>query len=362
MQPKVSVVIPVYNQERYVEECLAGVLSQDLGEIEVFCIDDGSTDSSLDILESFERRDDRVKVVSQANQGVSAARNLGIAQALGDFLIFLDPDDYYPADDILRKLYSAAVENNALISAGSFSIYDEGKDEVITDFSGLLSGYTFSEEGFVRYQDYQFDYGFMRFMFKAEFLRKGNHYFPPYVRFQDPPFLVNSLIDAKGFYAIPDVVYRYRLGHQLIEWSRERQLALLAGLADILKASAAHDLSRLHALALRRLEEEYGGVFYWAIRDITVFKALVYVNSLINVDMLPEEYRSCEEKGSLWERLYLIKPLSQQVDNAAKWIQDISDLQGAVLAERGDKENTRKELDDLKANPLVRLALKLRRS
>lgn len=361
MQPKVSVVIPVYNQELYIQDCLTKVLSQDLREIEVLCVDDGSTDRSPDILRRFAHKDDRVRVISQPNQGVSAARNLGINQALGEYLIFLDPDDYYPENDILQKLYCAAAENGALVSAGSFSILDEDKDEVVTEFSGLLKGYTFETEGFVSYQEYQFDYGFMRFMYNADFLRRGHHFFPPYIRFQDPPFLVDALIDAEKFYAIPDVVYRYRLGHQSIDWCQERQLALLAGLSDILKASASHGLANLHLLALRRLEEEYGGVFYWAIKDVAVFSSLVYANSLIDVNLLPEGYWSCGQAESSCGTPYLIKPLRQQVKNAEKWLRDISDLQGAVIAERTDKENAWKELDDLKARPLVKAALKFSR-
>ena len=95
MEPKVSVIIPVYNVEKYLGPCLDSILGQTLNNIEVICVDDGSTDRSLDILREYEKRDARVKVLTQPNTNAGAARNKGIQQARGEYLSFLDSDDHF---------------------------------------------------------------------------------------------------------------------------------------------------------------------------------------------------------------------------------------------------------------------------
>ena len=95
MEPKVSVIIPVYNVEKYLGPCLDSILGQTLNNIEVICVDDGSTDRSLEILREYEKRDARVKVLTQPNTNAGAARNKGIQQARGEYLSFLDSDDHF---------------------------------------------------------------------------------------------------------------------------------------------------------------------------------------------------------------------------------------------------------------------------
>ncbi|MBR6099633.1 glycosyltransferase family 2 protein [bacterium] len=92
---KVSVIIPVYNVENYLRKCLDSVVNQTLQDIEIICINDGSTDNSLQILNEYAQKDNRIIVINKENQGVSAARNDGIEKAGGEFIMFLDSDDYF---------------------------------------------------------------------------------------------------------------------------------------------------------------------------------------------------------------------------------------------------------------------------
>ena len=103
----VSVIIPVYNAEKYLYQCLDSIINQTLKEIEIICVDDGSTDGSLDILRQFENRDSRVKVLTQQNQYAGVARNHGMALAKGAYYSFLDADDYFESD-MLEKMYIPA--------------------------------------------------------------------------------------------------------------------------------------------------------------------------------------------------------------------------------------------------------------
>ena len=96
--PLVSVVIPVYNVEKYLNQCLDSVISQTLTDIEIICVNDSSTDGSLNILEEYAKRDERIKVVTQPNGGAGAARNRGLSMASGKYLSFLDSDDFFEPD------------------------------------------------------------------------------------------------------------------------------------------------------------------------------------------------------------------------------------------------------------------------
>jgi glycosyltransferase involved in cell wall biosynthesis len=109
---KVSVVIPVYNVEDYLRQCIESVLKQTLKDIEIICVDDGSTDSSLSILEEYASQDNRIKIIKQANGGAGAARNNGLRNATGDYLSFLDSDDFFEPD-MLEEAYNKAEKYKA---------------------------------------------------------------------------------------------------------------------------------------------------------------------------------------------------------------------------------------------------------
>ena len=105
INPKLSIILPVYNVERYLGQCLDSILALPLTEIEVICVNDGSLDNCGEILKSYAQKDSRVKVITQKNAGLSAARNAGLEQANGEFVLFIDSDDYILYEPFL-ELYS----------------------------------------------------------------------------------------------------------------------------------------------------------------------------------------------------------------------------------------------------------------
>lgn len=109
---KVSVIIPVYNVENYLRESLDCVVNQTLKEIEIICVDDGSTDKSFDILEEYAQKDSRIKILQQQNQFAGVARNNGLKVATGEYVIFLDSDDIFDLT-MLEKMYNRAIETSA---------------------------------------------------------------------------------------------------------------------------------------------------------------------------------------------------------------------------------------------------------
>ena len=89
-----SIIVPIYNVEKYLPKCLDSLIGQTYSNIEIICINDGSTDNSLEVLENYEKKDNRIKIINQKNQGVSVARNVGIKSATGNYILFVDADDW----------------------------------------------------------------------------------------------------------------------------------------------------------------------------------------------------------------------------------------------------------------------------
>jgi glycosyltransferase involved in cell wall biosynthesis len=285
---KISVIIPVYNRGEFLNQCLDTVESQSLKEIEIICIDDGSTDNSLEIIKKHAEKDRRIKVISQDNIGVGLTRNKGIEESNSEFICFMDPDDYYPSNDVLEVLYSAAKQNGALIAGGSWS--EDCKGEIKTEFTGIYSKYVFEEDGFVDYDDYQFDYGYHRFIYNRKMIIKNNVYFPPYRRFQDPPFFVKAMIIAGSFYAVKKQSYRYRFGHQNIEWEKSELCeGLIRGLIDNLHLSSNNNLAILHKITVDRINNDYSSVLINAVRGeegTELLDLLRYANECVNWKLL----------------------------------------------------------------------------
>ena len=106
--PKISVIVPVYNVEKYLRECLDSIVNQTLQDIEIICINDGSTDGSAVILEEYAAKDKRIKILNQENKGAGEARNAGINSAQGKYLAFIDGDDFY-CTDFCEKMHNKAL-------------------------------------------------------------------------------------------------------------------------------------------------------------------------------------------------------------------------------------------------------------
>lgn len=125
---KVSVIIPIYNMEQYIHECMDSVCSQTIySDIEIICIDDGSTDKTLELLERYQRKFNNIIILTQKNNGAGAARNLGLVMAKGEFVHFMDADDSYYSKNALENLYLTAKREDVVVCGGSMLLYSEGR-------------------------------------------------------------------------------------------------------------------------------------------------------------------------------------------------------------------------------------------
>lgn len=143
--PKVSIVVPIYNVEKYLHQCLDSVVNQTLKDIEIICVDDGSTDSSPAIIQEYIEKDSRVKVITKPNSGYGNSMNRGFDMAEGEYIGIVESDDYVEPD-MFEKLYAAASENKLDVVKSGFYFYysvPEERNEIYEIVSKARAGVTF---------------------------------------------------------------------------------------------------------------------------------------------------------------------------------------------------------------------------
>jgi len=195
----ISIIIPVYNSEKTISLCLNSVIKQSIKNIEIICIDDGSTDKSLKILKEFKNLDNRIKLIHQKNQGSGVARNIGIKNSKGLFIAFIDSDDVYPNNFILELMFNKAIENNALICGGGIAFFHIYKNKIKLIKNNNIE---FKNNEIIDYFNYQYDWFYQRFIYNKNFIKKNKLYFPKYLRYQDPPFFISLLLNILLIYSI----------------------------------------------------------------------------------------------------------------------------------------------------------------
>jgi hypothetical protein len=171
----------------------------------------------------------------------------------------MDSDDKYPNQFVLEHLYEAAEKNEVNIAGGEFSsFYSNGKFVPTTDYdNNLLSGYLFNQSGIIEYMDYQFDYGYHRFIYNRDFLIYNNINFPNLIRYQDPPFMVKAFTLAEKFYALDEITYCYRISHKTMDWTEKKVYDLLCGIRMNMEWADSYGFDELYDLSVRRMVYEY---------------------------------------------------------------------------------------------------------
>lgn len=200
---KISVVVPVYNTAKYLNKCLDSLTAQTLSDIEIICVNDGSTDDSLKILKEYEAKDARLKLIDlPENKGVSVARNKGIDAASGEYLGFVDADDSV-APDFYEKLYQKAIETGAPVVKGNiYYVGDEYKTPELSDF--------YNQNALIKTNKAYFLYGFTSAIYKTETVKKNKIYFPEGItHFEDPYFSVKASIVFDRVEFADDAKYLY---------------------------------------------------------------------------------------------------------------------------------------------------------
>lgn len=212
---KISVIVPIYNVEKYLEQCLESIINQTLKDIEIICINDGSTDNSLNILNKYATKDKRIKIINQENKGLGATRNVGIKLAKGEYISFIDSDDFLELTTY-EETYKISKENNLDFLMFRLINYDDEKDEYYTsnyyDMSKIAN--TVGDEIF-NYKDlgdeiFSIAVSACNKLYNREFIMKNNFKFPENTAFEDNPFFWNVFLNSKRVFFYKKHLYKRR--------------------------------------------------------------------------------------------------------------------------------------------------------
>lgn len=248
--PFISIIMPVYNGETYLEQAINSALNQSLKNIELICIDDGSEDSSLDILRRIKTEDERVQVISQKNSGAGRARNAGLKIARGAYIAFLDSDDFYPDDTCLENIYHLALLHQSKIAGGSLLFLNKG---IISKAATGDADFTFLDTGVIKYKDFQQAYYYQRFIYSRDMLIQSGIVFPEYRRFQDVVFFVNTMVEAEEFLSTDMPTYVYRVSNNYASLSDTQIDDMLRGYIDVLTIAKKKNLRKLFSFLSERI-------------------------------------------------------------------------------------------------------------
>lgn len=224
--PKVSVIIPVYNAQQYICQCLDSLLNQTLEDIEIICVDDESTDDTGNILLNYAEKDNRIKVIQQPNGGAGAARNTGMKYAGGKYLSILDSDDFY-RPQMLEKAYLQAERDNADIvvyrcdnfnhSTGKYTTNNYSVNKSLLPDHMPFAGIDVEKDIFKLFVGWSWDK-----LFKTEFVMENKLLFQEQRTTNDMLFVFSAIVKAERIAVIDDVLVHHREAEGTLSVTRER--------------------------------------------------------------------------------------------------------------------------------------------
>ena len=283
---KVSIIIPVYNPGELLNKCLDSASNQTLRDIEIICIDDESSDGSLDILNKYAENDYRFKVLTQSNSGAGIARNKGLEYAIGEYIVFLDSDDYIELD-MCEFLYNHAKNLDSDLVLFNNRWYME--DNATRDFIHFDS---FDED----YKTFVFDYHFIHNkvlsgffgviwtkFYKRSFLTTNEIVFPSHKLYNDLEFHIKSVLLAERIVYCPKIFYHYnKSGHPSLQTKyvgKKEAIVfydVMVGIRDFLIEKSFMDEFRIDFLnftfrhfntKIKEMDENFKNEFFLKIKD-----------------------------------------------------------------------------------------------
>lgn len=212
INPLVSIVIPVYNVEQFLVQCIESVLNQSYANLQIILVDDGSTDSSSEICDSFKIKDNRILVIHQKNKGLSSARNASYSSIRGEFVLFLDSDDFIEKDTIEKLIYIQRKTKADIVISNYFYSYDDYEKKAEQDEEELTSDVALFKliEGKIK----NFAWGKL---IKKEIVL--NHLFPEGKLFEDYYWTHLVILDSKIIYLTSSSFVHYRQRSDSISYS-----------------------------------------------------------------------------------------------------------------------------------------------
>ena len=322
---KLSYIIPVYNVEKYIKECVDSILAQTFDDYEIILVDDASPDNCPRICDEYaERYPDIIKVIHKINAGPAAARNDGLKIASGDYIWFFDSDDVFTGDGV-GEIYETALNNNVDILQMSFMSFHDGKDDAYKTDSVFEYGKVIGHKELMKYvassnTDRSVIFAW-RNIYKRAFLNDMGILFDPSLRMlEDPPFNTLAFLKAEKFSAADIPVYSYRIRRDSLQRKKYvENYDIVMGKQWSLKLKYYNDYSDNDSLFYRDIAE------FTIKTNLPVLLSNVYSNNVEgkygllkrigNSEMLRksfEDYDINEFKSKSldwWETLFIKKKL-----------------------------------------------------
>ena len=339
---KVSVIIPCYNSERFLEECLDSILGQTLQEIEVICVDDGSTDGTMGILHRYAEKDKRIQILVQQNQYAGVARNNGMAVATGKYLSFLDSDDFFEPF-MLKKMYDKCEQDEADICVCGGGTYDMKTGQVSHEYRWLTHRLLPISIPFSRLDIPKSIFNFTNpapwnKLFRASFVKENGLKFQSLPRANDLYFTFTALAIAEKITVLDQWLVNYRTGTStsLTETMDDDPYCFYEAIKEVKSFLVQREIfdeleesytksyigSGLHALRMTKSKEQWLSEL-WKNRKHTSWRemykmTLVSIKSVCNklVEYNPKPRQNkivVQERDPAWDFLLNDNPLKVSV-------------------------------------------------
>ncbi len=259
---KFSIIIPVYNVEPYLRECLESVLQQSFADWEAVCVNDGSTDNSATILEEYGHKDGRFKIVNQPNGGLSAARNTGLKAAVGEYVLFLDSDDWLESN-ALKIISQSLNDEDMLCFSGRRFFEKENRYHEADQLKAwsYATGMDYYNENALAVRDFAFVCVVLR-AYKREFLLSHELWFKEGIFHEDNLFTPLACYFAKEVKVVNDCLYDYRVrANSITTTGNVKRLRDLLGTANSLAAFFLPKQGLDKIVVCRAITHHYQSVF-----------------------------------------------------------------------------------------------------
>lgn len=368
---KLSIVIPIHNADAYLERCLNSVVSQTLKDIEIICVDDNSKDKSSEILQSFAKKDARVRILTLSEtSGQSHARNVGISKAQGEFIGFVDADDFVDCQ-MFEKMVENAVENSSDIVMCKATVYDTAKDSYFEDdeycnlscFSEKFDKKTFSHKDTLAFWE-KINVAVWNKIYRFEFLKSCRVKFQEGYIYEDLPFFYATYTKAKKVSLVREFLYFYRINSENSTMTKtdekvKDRVDMVSLTVDILKEQkyfrdikaavinwAIHDLYYRFLLIDTRYQKEY---FFRMQKFFRTINTSDVDNTLIKSPYYPYFCQIKENKYDECIKFFFNKEtMGERYVQQAKALfeNDLKQLgERRVQIEEIEKENLKKKYD-----------------
>ncbi len=257
----ISIIVPVYNNKKYISKCVNSLSNQTYKNLEIILVDDGSQDNSLKICNKLAKKDCRIKVIHKENSGVSEARNLGLSNAVGEYILFVDGDDFLPLD-ATEKLHNVIKSNNSDLSCGCWC-----KISVKGDIQNHHPTETISTQNkaeLIKIMDYEEIKGPVAKLYKTDIIKSANLSFPKDIKIsEDTIFVYKYLQKCDKISIIDENVYYYNrlsIGSATTKYYDKFNISSFLCIVEYIK-NATFSYNDLHNLKLQqKIINQYNAV------------------------------------------------------------------------------------------------------